>query len=56
MSRTSFDCQLSVQGHLCDMCKICLSDYSGPEWPLKVRTQIQKSNSKSNDSKLKVGY
>ena len=28
--------------------------YGGREWPLKVRTQIQKSISKSNNSKLKV--
>ena len=28
--------------------------YGGREWPLKVRTQKQKSISKSNNSKLKV--
>ena len=30
--------------------------YGGREWPLKGRTQIQKSISKSNNSKLTVDY
>ena len=31
-------------------------NYGGREWPSKVTTQIQKSISKSENSKLKVGF